>query len=272
MQRAAVDGIQLEFETRGHGDPVVLIHGSVIADAHAPLMHEPSLASLRLVRYRRRGFGGSTHSPPQVSIRRQAADCAALLRHLDIARAHVVGHSYGGAIAMQLAHDAPHAVNSLALLEPALIRFVPSGAKMMEAFASTIAAYQRGEKRRAIADFLSLVCGPGWPETIAKLPAALEMAVADADNFFGVEVPALQEWNFGPEQASRLDVPVLAMVGAHSEPVFREGHKQLQFWFPRADTVEIPKASHMLQMENSRAVAEALAGFFHRHAMGPSPV
>ena len=115
------------------GEPVVLVHGSIIADAFAPLLVEPALTgSYRLVSYHRRGFAGSTHPDRPLSIAEQAAHCRALLAALGIDRAHVVGHSYGGVIALQLAMDAPELVRSLALLEPALLA-VPSGPLLMEA-------------------------------------------------------------------------------------------------------------------------------------------
>jgi pimeloyl-ACP methyl ester carboxylesterase len=105
VDRAVVDGVALEYEVSGAGEPVVCVHGALIADTFRPLRGEPSLARYCLITYRRRGYGGSTGDGP-ASIARQAADCAALLRHLGVERAHVVGHSYGGAIALQLALDA----------------------------------------------------------------------------------------------------------------------------------------------------------------------
>ena len=53
-------------------------------------------------------------------IGQQVADARALLRHLGITRAHIAGHSYGAAIALQWALDAPDEVQSLALLEAPL--------------------------------------------------------------------------------------------------------------------------------------------------------
>jgi pimeloyl-ACP methyl ester carboxylesterase len=64
-------------------------------------------------------------------IARQAQDAACLLRELGAQRAHVVGHSYGGVLALQLAVDAPDLVHSLALLEPAL-RSGPAGQAHLE--------------------------------------------------------------------------------------------------------------------------------------------
>jgi pimeloyl-ACP methyl ester carboxylesterase len=126
MDRARIDGRELAYEVGGAGEPVVLVHGSHIADAFAPLLAEPLLTDrYQLILYHRRGFADSTHPEGPLSIMQQAADCRALMQYLGVPCAHIVGHSYGGAIALQLALDAPVAVHSLALLEPALL-MVPS--------------------------------------------------------------------------------------------------------------------------------------------------
>jgi 3-oxoadipate enol-lactonase len=70
----AVGGLQLEFEVRGIGEPVILIHGSVAADTYLPMISEPSLNGYQIMRYRRRGFGNSTHPASVISIRDQADD------------------------------------------------------------------------------------------------------------------------------------------------------------------------------------------------------
>src|SRR5258708_39255474 len=116
MNTANVNGITLEFESQGRGEPVVLIHGSVVSDGFVPMMGETALRNYQLIRYRRRGFDGSTHSAPPVRIEDQARDCLGLMRHLGIERAHIVGHSYGGVTAIQLFFENPAAVHTLALL------------------------------------------------------------------------------------------------------------------------------------------------------------
>ena len=64
----------------------------VLADGFLPLFEEPASADhYQLIRYHKRGWVGSTHSPPPVSIADHAADAAALLDHLRLARAHVAG-------------------------------------------------------------------------------------------------------------------------------------------------------------------------------------
>src|SRR5262245_31617153 len=101
MDKAQVNGIELEYEVTGEGEPVLWI-SPVLADALAPLAAEPTLAGYQIFRYHKRGWAGSTHTAGPVSVGDHAADAAALLDHFGIRHAHVLGHSTGGAVAAQL--------------------------------------------------------------------------------------------------------------------------------------------------------------------------
>ncbi len=265
MERANIDGITLEYEVQGSGEPVVLIHGGFIAAEYVPLVAEPILRDrFRLVRYNRRGYAGSSRADGPLPISRQAADCLALIRSLGIQQAHVVGHSYGGAIALQLALDAPEAVRSLSLLEPALLA-VDSGPKFADQWGPILQMYEAGDKAAAVDAFLEAVCGRGYRAVLdGVLPGAFEQAVADADTSFRVEMPALEEWTFSREDAARIKQPVLAVLGANSDavmPAIGEGHQLLLEWFPQAKPFVLSQATHMLQMQNPRGMAQGLAAF-----------
>ncbi len=270
MERISINGGELEVEVRGTGEPVLLIHGAHIADAYAPVLADAALTSrYRLIAYHRRGFAGSTRAPTPFSIADQAADAAALLRHLGISQAHVVGHSLGGAIALQLALDAPDVVHSLVVLEPALL-MVPSGEQFGAAVAPVVAAYQAGDHAAAVDGFMRVALeNPDYRTTIDPvLPAGwFEQVVADADTFFGVDLPSLGAWPFGEEAARRITQPVLAVLGAESGPLFIEGHELVRQWLPQTEPFVLPAATHTLQMQNPRGLAEALTGFFARHPL-----
>jgi pimeloyl-ACP methyl ester carboxylesterase len=271
MNRARIDGRELEYEVRGAGEPVVLVHGSHIADAFAPLLAEPVLAErYQLILYHRRGFAGSTHPDGPLSIAQQAADCRALMRHLGVPCAHIVGHSYGGAIALQLALDAPEVVHSLALLEPALL-MVPSTPQFMDAMGPVLQMYEAGNKAGAVDGFLQAVVGPEYRRVLDRvLPSAFAQAVADADTFFRMELPALQQWRFTPAEAGRITQPVLAVLGAESHTLWSgwvEGHHLVQAWWPQAEAFVLKGATHGLQIIDPTGMAEGLAGFFARHPL-----
>src|SRR5919112_2369568 len=98
MQSVNVNGAQLEYEVIGSGEPVLLI-SPVLADGFAPLTAEPALADrYQLIRYHKRGWCGSTHPTAPAGVADHSADAVALLDHLGVRHAHVVGHSSGAAV------------------------------------------------------------------------------------------------------------------------------------------------------------------------------
>ena len=115
-----INGAELEIWDKGSGEPVLFVHGGM-GDECAAVLVEPALANqFRLIHYHRRGFGNSEAPNAPFSIEQQAADCRAVMQHLEIERAHCVGQSYGAVILLQTALDFPDTVYSLALLEPGL--------------------------------------------------------------------------------------------------------------------------------------------------------
>jgi pimeloyl-ACP methyl ester carboxylesterase len=65
MERISANGAEFEVEEAGTGEPLLLIHGSIIGDAYKPLLSESALTSrYRVIQYHRRGFCGSSRPPP----------------------------------------------------------------------------------------------------------------------------------------------------------------------------------------------------------------
>ncbi|WP_219461900.1 alpha/beta fold hydrolase [Nonomuraea rhizosphaerae] len=261
--------VELEYEDRGTGEPVVLIHAGLCARWFAPLTDQPTLSErYRLIRYHRAGYAGSTARRPSADLSGEAGHCLRLLDHLDVDRAHVVGHSSGAAIALQLALDAPDRVRSLALLEAALQQ-APSGPEWSRTvFVPAMERYRAGDRAGAVDTFLRGVCGPGYRRVLERaVPGAFDEAVRDAGTFFGHELSIVRQWTFGAREAGRLTRPVLAVMGELSEqlsPIWGERHKLLLSWIPHAEPFVLPGATHLLHAQNPRGTAEALAAFFTR--------
>lgn len=270
MERVRLGEVELAYEVVGTGEPVVLIHGGLIASFFAPLLGEPALTErFQLINYHRIGYGESSRAPGPVDLADQAAQTSGLLAHLGLSRARVVGHSSGGLIALQLALQAPTLVASLALLEPSLP--VPSSAALAErTIMPMFQRYQSGDKAGTVDAFLAGVCGPDYRASLDRgLPAgAFDQAVRDVDTFITVEAPSVGRWSFDRAEAERITAPVLAVVGERSGEVTTvavEAHAQLQEWFPRAESSVLPRATHLLQVENPSDLAVTLADFFARH-------
>ncbi|MGK5110843.1 alpha/beta fold hydrolase [Geodermatophilus sp. CPCC 205506] len=268
MERATVNDVELAYEVVGSGEPVLLI-SPVLADGFLPLLSEPALAGrYQLIRYHKRGWVSSTHSPPPVSVATHAADAGALLAHLGVPRAHIAGHSSGAAVAAQLALDCPDRVHTLALLELSLLS-VPSGEAFFQQVGPAFEAYGSGDHEGAVARFLSVVGGVDWVTCRAvldeRLPGAVEQAVKDADTFFGVELPALAEWAFRSEEAAAIDRPVLSVLGADTQPLWVEVAGFLRSSLRQVEERTIDGVGHLLHIQQSPPVARAMADFLGRH-------
>jgi pimeloyl-ACP methyl ester carboxylesterase len=274
MERAAVDGVELEYELRGSGEPVVLIHWGLCAAWGEPLMDEPALSDVhRLLRYHRAGFAGSDRIQGSIGIGGHAAQCARLLGLLGLGRAHIVGHSSSAVIALQLALDFPEAVQTLALMEPARPTPPTEGqAEFIRDFvAPAIQSYRAGDKAAAVDTFARGVFGPDYRAPLEQgLPGAFEQAVADADAFFGQELPALQQWSFTRRDASRITQPVLAVCGENTAPTFPDRLELLVDWLPHVERFELAGATHLLHLQDPRGMAEGLAAFYSRHPLTAS--
>src|SRR5687768_17812038 len=270
MDRAKVNGVELEYQVRGAGEPVLLID-MLIADCFVPLLREPALADrYQLIRYHKRGWVGSTHTPPPVSIRDHAADAAALLEHLGVRRAHIAGHSTGASIAAQLALDHPEKVHTLALLEPTLVS-LPLGDAFLKAAGPVFQAYESGDHSGAFAMFVTAASGLDWEACRAlleeRIPGVVTQSIRDAETFFGVELPALTEWTFGPEQAAAIRRPVLSVIGADTRPLWVEIAEFLRSSLPHVEERTIDGVGHLLQIQRPEPVAQALAQFLTRHSI-----
>lgn len=269
MEKTKINGVELEYEVMGTGEPVLLISTGPIADSFLPFLSENALVErYRLIRYRQRRLPESTQSP--VTFAQHAADAAELLDHLGVRRAHVAGHSTGAAIALQLAVDHPDVVHTLVLLEPPLLG-VPSAGAFFEKAGPALGAYGSGDRKGAMAGFLSMASGLDW-ETCRTVidkhvPGGVAQATKDADNFFGSYLPALSAWKFGPEQAATISQPVLSVLGTDTEQLFLDSHELLHSWFPQLEDCKIEGIAHLLHIQRPEPVVRGVAEFLARHPM-----
>jgi len=270
MDRAKVNGVELEYEVRGAGEPMLLID-MLIADCFVPLLPEPALADqYQLIRYHKRGWVGSTHTPPPVSIREHAADAGALLEHLGMQRAHIAGHSTGASIGAQLALDHPEKVHTLTLLEPTLMS-LPLGGPFLKAAGPVFEAYRGGDHSGAFAMFVAAASGLDWEPCRAlleeRIPGVVAQSVEDADTFFGVELPAVAEWTFGAEEAAAIRRPVLSVIGAETQPLWVEIAEFLRSSLPDVEELRVEGAGHLLQIQRPEPVAQGVARFLARNSI-----
>ena len=127
--------------------------------------------------------------------------------------------------------------------------------------------YETEGKRAALETFLETRAGAAFRGVLDWLlkSGEFDQAVADADTFLQVEMPAAYAWNFSREDAARIRQPVLSLLGAHSPERAQRVHQVLKEWVPQTETLVLPNADHALPLMDPPGIAEAVASFLARY-------
>ena len=116
MSSILVNGIEVEYQIFGEGEPLLLVHGLGSCGKDWELQTSVFSDRYQVIVYDVRGHGMSEKPRGPYSVPLFAKDCAALLQSLGIEQVHVVGISMGAMIALQLSIDFPHLVRSLVVV------------------------------------------------------------------------------------------------------------------------------------------------------------
>jgi pimeloyl-ACP methyl ester carboxylesterase len=252
-------------------DYIILIHGGIMADANIPLVTFSNILSqnYNMLHYHRRGYGKSINKRNSPStILQNVKDCKDIMDLLNIKKAHIVGHSIGGTIALQLASTYPDHIESLILLEPAITGYnIFTNQEVIEEFEPIIQMYDKGQKNEAIDIFMKTAIGYNYKEIIANvLPShSFELAIVDAKTFFHEEIPSMKLWTFTKNQAKDLlHKKVLHVRGRQqARKISKEREDLLNNWLPQTMTTSILNAPHMIQITNPQEVVQSINLFLH---------
>lgn len=172
MPFARVEEYDLYYEQHGAGDAIILIHGDYECTRYWSAQVQHFSQQYRVVCYDRHGFGRSAPlaSLPPDFYDRDAADLIALLDHLDIERAHLIGHSGGGTVALLAAALFPARVRSVVTsgshvyVEPLTVSYVRDfGARLDDPALRRAGEACHGERWRAVAAiFVARWTDPAW--------------------------------------------------------------------------------------------------------------
>ena len=126
MGKATLNGVTLHYQTMGQGDDIVLIHGlGSSLGFWSPGILIPLARAFRVTLFDLRGHGRSGMPDSGYTTADMAQDLASLVGYLGINRAHLVGHSFGGAVALHCAVLFPNIVRCLVLADARIRAFQP---------------------------------------------------------------------------------------------------------------------------------------------------
>jgi pimeloyl-ACP methyl ester carboxylesterase len=106
-------GVDLYYETHGHGEPLIFVPSTAYSGEVWKPSQMPLASNLNLIFHDPRGCGRSLPTQSVYTIELMALDIVALMDHLQLPAAHLIGHSMGGRIALSLTENFPGRVKSL---------------------------------------------------------------------------------------------------------------------------------------------------------------
>jgi len=252
-------GARLAYQVTGDGPAVVLIHGFSLDMRMWAAQAGPLAARFRVVRYDCRGFGASGPLDPAVAYA-HVDDLLALLDHLGLEDAALVGLSFGGQLAVEAALAAPARVRRLALLSSVLdgVPWDPESWAALKTVAGQVDAHGVLAGRAAWLGHPLFAAGLEQPAVAGQLAAMV--ASYPGQHWLGQD-PHRRP---GPRAIDALEdvtVPALVLSGQRDVPGFREMSAVLAARIPGAGHHVVPGAGHLVNMEQPEIVNGLLTRF-----------
>ena len=252
-----VDGGSLYYETLGKGAPVILIHGAFGDRRMWDAQFEPLSQAFRVVRYDHRGFGKSSAPDKAYS---PVADLVALMDHLQLKRANLVGNSMGGTLALDFALLQPDRTGAVVV-----VASMAGGYPVPEEDVKTVDEVMRTARERGPAAAVPLWLQHPMVKVAAQHATAgplLRAMIEDNQKLFLAE-----HWPQEPmsppafERLAGLNANVLFVVGDQDVASVRDGAPASAARIKKAKVVTIKGADHLPQMEVPHEVNKLLVEY-----------
>jgi esterase len=239
VPEARVNGIRLHYSEQGSGAPILCIHGGgSTALLWADAVQE--LARLgRVIAYDRRGCSRSERPEPyeHTTVAEQADDAAALLDELDASPAVVIGRSYGGAVAIDLALRYPDRVRAMVQLEGDALGLSPAALDWTVRLRDDLREVEARDGIGAVYEALiEEVMGEGVWESFPQ--DVREILTANGPPLVA-ELGYVDEPNPDAAAIATIDVPALVVAASDSPPELREMSEAMAAALPNARTATV---------------------------------
>jgi len=220
------------------------------------------------------GYGSNAPADPDTTIS-LSDEAAAPIGIIDrsVAPVHLVGHSYGGAVALRVALDRPNQIASLTLYEPSAFRllrdFGSAGAAahrdITDLAGTTRASVNAGREIEAMRNFYDYWQGAGGWE---KLSPETRSALATRATKVPLDFDALLGDGMQLRHLSRLNIPTLVLVGQHAPQPSRLVAERIAHSIPKGRLIEIADAGHMGPITHRDIVAGIMSEHIRRTISG----
>ena len=255
----SVNGIELSYEERGSGPPLLLIHGTgAYSELWSPAF-DGLARSFRVIAYDRRGFARSP-SPKRWSLSDHARDGAALLETLGASPATIVGWSGGGVVALDLAASFPEHVTALVLAEPGVhLLLHPTRSSLAMAARSAGQRYLRRDPVKAAATMYRWASGyETGGNAFDGLPQAWQQQMFAHASSTLREMDQMMRPYPSRARIRSIKCPVSVIEGELSDPTFLVADAFVMRLLPQANKISLAGAGHFLHIDQPERWVEAI--------------
>jgi len=274
-----INGTELYVKRIGSGEPIVVVHGGPLLDHSYLLPHlEPLARSYELIFCDQRLSGRSAPQVDSASVRIATFvdDIEQLRQSLGLDRIHLMGHSWGGLLAMHYAIEYPQNLRSLVLLnsmsassaiwqeeERVLAQRITAADSVERQTIRETDAYARRDPE-AIARLLRLSFRLQFRDTarVNDLHVYVPLDYSERSRQFGFMMVDLMDFDLHEDLAA-VTVPALILYGSH-EPAATLSGPLLERQLPNSELVILDEAGHFPFIEQPEAFIDAVSGFLKR--------
>ncbi len=264
VKQALVQGVTLNYLEQGQGVPVVFVHGAFSDHRNWEAQRAAISNRYRYIALDQRYFGTApwVDNATKYSVATHASDLAAFIQQLNVGPVHVVGWSYGGAVALVLASQRPDLVQSLFLNEPALGSIVndPTEQKTLaeerKGTAPAVAASKANDQPQAVQLFADWV--NAQPGSFQALPATMRSVHLENARTLPAHFGAPPPPSIACAQLGQIKVPVTVAKGQQTRPFFAILANAAHSCIPGSRLIVTPNARHMAPAQNPTAFNAAL--------------
>ncbi|MEH2337496.1 alpha/beta fold hydrolase [Nostoc sp.] len=260
MPKVQINGIDLFYDIKGRGEPLLLIAGFLCDHAYWSLIMPSLVSQYQVIRLDNRGMGRSSAPESPYSLKQMASDVAGLLDHIAIDKVHLAGHSMGGQIAQELVLAHPEKVHSLMLLS--------SLAKGDELFNSIIETWGDLCGNVDLKLYEKVVLPWIFTDTFYSIPGMIEGLIEFAIRYpFPPATHSLYDHSRAmldfdtTNRLQQIHCPTLVIVGKQDILTPLKFSQQLAQGIPKAELVVLNGGGHGFLIESPDAVVSTMLNF-----------
>ena len=260
MNRVAANGIHLNVLDRGHGAPILFVHGFPLNHTmwHAQL--DALSDQFRVIAPDLRGFGHSSVMQGTVSMELFADDLNGLIDALGVNETVTLcGLSMGGYIALAFARKFGHRLRSLILCDTRAVGDSPEAMAGRKKLAAGV--LEHGPELVATAMLPKLFAVETTDRRPEVVAAVRSMVTSSHPHGIAAALQGMAQRPDSSELLSQIEVPVLLIVGREDKISTVDEMRTMSQAIKRSEFVEIPAAGHMAPMENPESVNAAMRKF-----------